>query len=481
MQNAEFTDVTPAVLRAGPVRARRRLFRSAALGAADIVVTVLAIGGLVGVLRVLGAPLEGGTGSDWAMLTLLWGALLVALHKTLGLYSIHQRSPFERFREHVLACAILSTTIAAALATHLHPLMLFVSWCVAFALLTLWGLIARGAAQAVLVRFDLWRDPVVLLGDPDAMAELARNLDAEPRLGLRAARLVPLEGAPFVGAAVDVALDQLAGSGERADCVILLSTGDGEQDWRIASELSVPKVLVLHDAGSLQTLWIQPRSVGNAVGLELRKGLLLPGNLRFKRLFDLAVTVPMVLLAAPLMLLAALAIMLVDPGNPFHVQRREGHRGRAIGVLKLRTMFRDADSRLARHLADDPAAADEWAGCFKLRSDPRVLPIVGSFLRRSSIDELPQLFNVVCGQMSLVGPRPFPFYHLEAFDPGFRGLRASVMPGISGYWQITARSDADLSAQKRLDVFYIRNWSVWLDLYILVHTMPAVLQARGAR
>ena len=183
----------------------------------------------------------------------------------------------------------------------------------------------------------------------------------------------------------------------------------------------------------------------------------------------------------PVIVLAALAVQLVDRGPVFFAQERRGLNGRVIKVWKLRTMYADAAARLERHLASDRAARQEWRRQCKLRNDPRILPGIGTFLRRSSIDELPQIWNLICGDMTLVGPRPLPDYHLRAFDQEFCHLRHSVVPGLTGLWQVAARSDGDNATLRRLDTYYVRNRTLALDLKVLFRTVGAVLLGRGAR
>jgi lipopolysaccharide/colanic/teichoic acid biosynthesis glycosyltransferase len=235
------------------------------------------------------------------------------------------------------------------------------------------------------------------------------------------------------------------------------------------------------DAQDIQTLWLRTRALGHAVGLQFERDPFLRQNRVLKRLMDLAIAIPIAILSLPLILMLAFMIWMVDRGSPFYVQPRVGGRGRQVSIPKLRTMYKDSARRLEEYLARNPEARAEWARYFKLTNDPRILPMVGGFIRRASLDELPQLWSVIIGDMSLVGPRPFPQYHMNSFDAEFQHVRTIVPPGLTGLWQVTARSNGDLTVQKAQDLTYIRNWSIVLDLYILFQTLPAILTAKGAK
>jgi lipopolysaccharide/colanic/teichoic acid biosynthesis glycosyltransferase len=198
-----------------------------------------------------------------------------------------------------------------------------------------------------------------------------------------------------------------------------------------------------------------------------------------KRTGDLLVVLALAPFWMPLVALLALAIWLSDRGSPFYAQERVGENGRLFAAHKLRTMVPDAEGVLARALEADPALREEWDTYFKLEKDPRITR-VGAFLRRTSLDELPQLFNVLTGEMSLVGPRPLPRYHHDELPERVRTLRDRVRPGITGLWQVSGRSDAGNIGMERWDPYYVRNWSPWLDIVILVRTFRVVLKGSGA-
>jgi Undecaprenyl-phosphate galactose phosphotransferase WbaP len=206
--------------------------------------------------------------------------------------------------------------------------------------------------------------------------------------------------------------------------------------------------------------------------------LLGAGPRRVKRVFDLVFAALLALASALPALLIALAIALDSRGPVFFGHTRVGKGRRSFKLWKFRSMRDDADARLAEYLAANPLRAHEWAGAHKLRADPRVTR-VGRFLRKTSLDELPQLWNVLRGDMSLIGPRPIVSQEAPKYGVGL-ALYSQVLPGLTGLWQVSGRNDTHYSRRVDLDCQYIRNWTVALDLKILLKTAAVVVRGHGA-
>ena len=199
-----------------------------------------------------------------------------------------------------------------------------------------------------------------------------------------------------------------------------------------------------------------------------------------KRTIDLVIVITLGCFSIPLMLAIAVAIKISSRGPILYAQERIGRDGIPFRIWKFRTMLEGADDLLDDYLQNDPELRQQWERNRKLDSDPRVIPWIGGFLRRSCLDELPQLWNVLKGEMSIVGPRPLPRYHLDQFDAQFRRYREQVTPGLTGLWQVASRDDGHPEMYVKWDSYYIQNRSLWLDMEILVRTFKVVISTSGA-
>jgi len=311
-------------------------------------------------------------------------------------------------------------------------------------------------------------------------------LKRNPALGLRPVVLFDddpakhgnIDGVPVVGP-IDAAPETL----RRHGISYVIVAMPGADDARLREMYArygdaFPNLMIIPGLVGFSSLWVTARDLGGVMGLEVRQRLLLAGPRFFKRAMDLVLTIVGGVLLLPLLVVLALLVKCTSPGPIFFAQERVGRNGRRFLAWKFRSMRQDAEQILESCLAADPERREEWEKHGKLRDDPRVTTI-GRFLRRSSLDELPQLWNVLRGDMSLVGPRPIPTYETERYCRHLP-LYLKVRPGITGLWQISGRSDLDYEQRMDLDAYYVRNWSIWLDLYILLQTLGAVLFRKGA-
>jgi len=224
---------------------------------------------------------------------------------------------------------------------------------------------------------------------------------------------------------------------------------------------------------------VKPCDLQGILALEIRRNLLDPVASVFKMVAERSLVVLTLPLWGSVCLLSMLLIWLHDFRSPIYAQERIGRNNVPFRVYKLRTMVPDAEAVLLRKLAQNPDLKAEWDLHYKLKKDPRITWI-GKLLRKTSLDELPQLWCVLNGTMALVGPRPLPKYHYDELKSRTQRLRIKVRPGITGLWQVSGRSDSGTAGMDKWDTYYVTNWSVWLDMIIIARTARVVFLGSGA-
>ena len=337
-----------------------------------------------------------------------------------------------------------------------------------------------GLAPRLVPPVPLLRSRVVLLGAGPSLIELAHNVKrADPQ----ATVVGYIVDGPLTGATLN-ALPVLGTTSEALrivaeaaiDRVILATPRPPRRDLiELAMQLRLKNVTVelTSDLWDLTFGSHEVESVGNASLIRVNESALSPLERRLKRLFDLIIAVPLLILALPFLGLIALAIRIDSPASPVFKQYRVGENGRLFQIIKFRTMVPDAEK-----LQETVATDEQGTIVHKQRGDPRVTR-VGQVLRRSSLDELPQLFNVVKGDMSLVGPRPEMPWLVGLYEP-WQFQRFTVPQGMTGWWQIHGRSDRLMHLHTQDDIWYIRHYSLFLDVKIILETFKVVLLGRGA-
>lgn len=410
-------------------------------------------------------------------------------YAALGLYSARGLGAVEELRRAVLGTGFVCLVLTASLFFFEHvapysPGLLVLSGGLTAASVPCLRFITRSlfASRA------WWGVPVIVLGAGHAAKTLIERLRKHPETGFKPVACFDADGRGHGECAGVPVFGWLPGAGLLAKSLgirhgLVAMPEIGRADLaRMLDEWAATfrHLILIPDLFGVPSLWTSALDMGGVLALGMRHNLLIPFNRWIKRALDIAGALVLGIMALPVVAAAAIWIKWASRGSMFYCQERQGEKGRPIRISKLRTMHPDAEAQLMRVLSKTPEVRAEWSCRFKLRKDPRILPGVGRFLRRTSLDELPQLWSVLKGEMSLVGPRPFPNYHLDGFGERFRTLRGRVKPGLTGLWQVSDRADGDLEVQETLDTFYIRNWSLWLDLYILARTVGAVLFPKGA-
>lgn len=342
----------------------------------------------------------------------------------------------------------------------------------------------RMLARRVLIRHKLWGIPVAIYGGGVAGRDVIRRLREEPGDGYYPVCIFDddpalmdraIEGVPVRGRTDSIV--------QNVPMAILAMTNvEGERVTELMEGAlsNYLKVMLIPNLISMPSFWTVSRDLSGIPGLEMSNNLLDPSKRVLKRSIEYAATLVTIPLWVPLCVLVAALIWLEDRHSPIFKQKRIGQEAVTFDTLKFRTMVMDAEAVLEQKLAEDPKLRAEWEHDCKLRKDPRITR-VGRFLRRTSLDEIPQLINVLKGDMSLIGPRPLPNYHHDRLPPSVRKLRERVKPGMTGLWQVSGRSEVGSDGMVCWDPYYVRNWSLWLDVVILVRTVRVVVFGHGAR
>lgn len=475
---------------------RQMLLSGATLAAADFVamLAVVAVASLV--VNVLGLTAQAGV-----EITLVWfiPVVLIPIARLAGLYPALGMSVIVEFRQlaRALALALAAGPLVAFVAASWGGLVYGVAVASVGLLLALPTLPAsRFFVRSFLSRFNWWSAPVLICSDPKSALRLCRQLQSMPERGLKPVGILLLPGEKWDWNAKNCELpvydlqDASTCAIRHSATWVLVQQERGaldihEADAVIAHSLwAIPNRILLSSASLELGMWDETHTVGPAGGLRFRGSC--PNTFRrtLKRTFDILFAVVAITASFPFCLFAAIVIKLSSPGPIFYGQKRVGRFGKEFTAWKFRTMRQNADRLLHQYLENDPALKAEWEETHKLKRDPRITTI-GSFLRKTSLDELPQLWNILIGDMSAVGPRPIvdsPTYdrdYMVAYPQEFAAYK-SVRPGLTGMWQITCRNSGRYEMRIYWDMYYIRNWSLWLDVYIVLRTVRTVLLREGA-
>jgi len=451
--------------------------------ATDLAALIVAAGSSVWLMHQI--PGEHELTSYWRLWPVL--GIFISAYGLFGLYPGIVTNPVQELRRASEATTGVFIVLAALIVIFeswetYSPSVVVLAWVMSVLLVPL----SRSLLRHHFGQKQWWGYPVVVFGAHEPGRRLVRTLQEQPELGLKPAAVLDdgvadeeniggipvLQGwdrAPMLARQFHISRAIVAVPGMRQENLLELIDSH-------ASDFS--HVMIMPDMRRAGSLGAEAREFCQQLTLEVRKDLLLRGPRLVKRLIDIVLALAMGVVTLPLILLTVVLIRRESAGPAFYSHPRIGRGQRVIRVWKFRTMVLDGDRVLGQYLSQNPKAAAEWGAKQKLRDDPRVTRI-GRLLRRTSLDELPQLWNILKGEMSMVGPRPIVQSEVDRYGECF-SLYTQVSPGLTGLWQVSGRNDTSYAERVGLDAYYVRNWSVWLDIYLLARTATAVIEGRGA-
>ncbi|MFN8361522.1 MAG: undecaprenyl-phosphate galactose phosphotransferase WbaP [Candidatus Kapaibacterium sp.] len=464
----------------------RKVAASLLFGLSDVTVLFCSIVAAIGFLQYIGDPSATLSFSRYFSILPFALTLFPFAYLLRGLYPGFGVGVVEELRSLTYCTSIVFLLLAAATLLVNEPILydqpLFItSWLVALPAVPL----GRAFVRKLCGDKQWWGIPVMIIGAGKAGEEIINALQKHIQIGLRPILALDddpnrwgyIHSIPVVGG---LELAPVLGDKLQIDhAIIAMPSVKRERIHQIIqnSAQHFTHLTVIPDLFGLSSLWVSTRDLGGILGLEVQQRLLRKSSYITKRILDITLTVILGLAALPLILVIASLIALESHGSVFFRQERMGRGDKRFKVLKFRTMHNDAEQRLEYLLQQDEELRAEYEFYHKLRNDPRVTRI-GRFLRKFSLDELPQFWNVLKGDMSLIGPRaymPREKYKMSGLDD----MILKIHPGISGLWQVTDRNESSFEERVHTDIYYIRNWSMFLDIYILARTIGVVLFGKG--
>jgi Undecaprenyl-phosphate galactose phosphotransferase WbaP len=412
----------------------------------------------------------------------------VALRALVGLYPAYGFTFAEQLRRHTYSVFIALAVIAVvAIGFHVAEALSRLQVLAFFAGLLVLAPLVRYFVTLALKAVGWWGRPVVILSYKTTGTDITGILNQNWELGYQPVAIFAFHLDASAGQFGGVAdQETLAGVVDFArkqgvdTAIFAMPFTRREQLVKLVSLASgyFRHVLVIPNLSGVTNSAVVARDLGGTFAVEIKYNLLNPWALRAKRVMDLCATLVGGILMLPLLLVLALLVYL-ESGRPiFYRDRRMGRDGSMFSCMKFRTMVPDAEGLLEQMLETDDLLRAEYLEYHKLRDDPRVTR-VGRFLRRTSLDELPQLWNVLRGEMSLVGPRPY--LERESKEIGLAQSEIlRVPPGVTGPWQVAGRNQTSFGSRVEMDTYYVRDWSVWLDVILLARTVKVVTLGRGA-
>lgn len=421
----------------------------------------------------------------WKLYILLATGLVVSamVQRTYG--AIPPR-PARQFRGWVLGAVMTCVAIiSAAWLFEIGTLVSYATLALATMLAILLASFYRAICRIALGSASWWGTRVIVIGSGGLAAKVFADLKREPQWGLRGVGFVDdaaasddaILSAHYLGSLEQ--LEELTREHEVDWALVTASLFDAEDLAELLSHRGgIRHWIILPPLQHFPSLWLEECEAARMPALTVTNRLALPWSAALKRTMDLTLTITVGVVALPLIAAIALLVRLGSPGPIFYGSARIGRHGRRFYAWKFRTMLQDADLVLAKYLDQHPELAAEWKATTKLRHDPRVTWI-GRWLRITSLDELPQLLNVLRGEMSLVGPRPILPCEAGKYGDCYEHY-IKLLPGLTGLWQVSGRNNTTYSERVDLDTYYLQNWSLWLDFYILACTVKVVLLSEGA-